>query len=285
MKLFRHGESGHEKPGMLDTSGILRDLSGHLVDLDPYHLPDEAGLKQLQALDIETLPVLDPSVHITACLARPGKLICIGLNSALHTRELGLNLMPKQDMLLFMKPTSAICGPHDPILYTRMTQKLDWEAELGIVIGKQGKYIQQEDARDYIFGYTCVNDLSERFLQLECGDSQFTKGKCFDNAAPIGPYIVTKDGIDDPNQLNINLWVNHQLRQAFNTRDYIHNDLAVVSYVSQYFTLYPGDIISMGSAPGNAKSWGEDQYLKPGDEVVLSIEGLGTQRQTVIHEL
>ncbi|MDF1827033.1 MAG: fumarylacetoacetate hydrolase family protein [Legionellaceae bacterium] len=213
MKLFRYGKLGHEKPGMLDASGLLRDLSEHLVDLDPEHLPDETILKRLQALDIETLPVLDPSVHITACLNRPGKLVCVGLNSALHTRELGLNLMPKQDMLLFMKPTSAICGPHDPILYTRMMKKLDWEAELGIVIGKQGKYIQQEDARDYI-----------------------------------------------------------------------HHDTAVVSYVSQYFTLYPGDIISMGSAPGNAKSWGEDQYLKPGDEVVLSIEGLGTQRQTVIHE-
>lgn len=284
MKLFRYGESGYEKPGMMDASGILRDLSLHLIDLDPEHLPDEVSLKRLQALDVETLPVLDPSVHMTACLGRPGKLICVGLNSALHTRELGLNLMPKQDMLLFMKPTSAICGPHDPILYTRMMKKLDWEAELGIVIGKQGKYIQQENARDYIFGYTCVNDLSERFLQLECGDSQFTKGKCFDNSAPIGPYLVTKDEIADPNQLDIKLWVNQQLRQAFNTRDYIHHDAAVVSYVSQYFTLYPGDMISMGSAPGNAKSWGEDQYLKPGDEVVLSIEGLGTQRQTVVHE-
>ncbi|NCT56972.1 MAG: fumarylacetoacetate hydrolase family protein [Legionella sp.] len=185
----------------------------------------------------------------------------------------------------FYEPTSAICGPFDPILYTRMTKKLDWEAELGIVIGKQGKYIQQENARDYIFGYTCVNDLSERFLQLECGDSQFTKGKCFDNAAPIGPYLVTKDEVANPNQLDIKLWVNDQLRQAFNTRDYIHDDAAVVSYVSQYFTLYPGDMISMGSAPGNAKFWGEDQFLKPGDEVVLSIEGLGIQRQTVIHEL
>jgi len=284
MKLFRYGEYGNEKPGMLDSSGALRDLSEYLIDLDPHHLPDEACLKRLQALDVETLPVLDPSVRISACLGRPGKLICVGLNSALHTQELGISPMPKSEMLLFMKPTSAMCGPHDPILYTRMTQKLDWEAELGIVIGKQGKYIEKAQARDFIFGYTCVNDLSERFLQLECGDSQFTKGKCFDNAAPIGPYVVTQDEVDDPNQLNVNLWVNHQLRQAFNTRDYIHDDVAVVSYVSQYFTLYPGDIISMGSAPGNAKSWGEDQFLKPGDEVVLSIEGLGTQKQTVIHE-
>ena len=284
MKLFRYGEYADEKPGMLDSSGVLRDLSEYLIDLDPHHLPDEACFKRLQALDVETLPVLDPSVRIAACLGRPGKLICVGLNSALHTQELGISPMPESDMLLFMKPTSAICGPHDPILYTRMTQKLDWEAELGIVIAKQGKYIKKEEARDYIFGYTCVNDLSERFLQLECGDSQFTKGKCFDNAAPIGPYIVTKDEIDDPNQLDVNLWVNHQLRQAFNTRHYIHDDVSVVSYVSQYFTLYPGDIISMGSAPGNAKYWGENHYLKPGDEVVLSIEGLGTQKQIVTHE-
>ena len=192
--------------------------------------------------------------------------------------------MPEREMLLFMKPTSAVCGPNDPILHTRLTKKLDWEAELGIVIGKQGKYIEPVHARDYIFGYTCVNDLSERFLQLECGDSQFTKGKCFDNSAPLGPYVVTKDEVDDPNQLEVNLWVNHQLRQAFNTRHYIHDDVSVVSYVSKYFTLHPGDIISMGSAPGNALYWGEDQFLKPGDDVVLSIEGLGTQKQKVIHE-
>lgn len=284
MKLLRYGESGHEKPGILDSSGILRDLSEHIIDLNPKHLANTMRLQRLKTLKIEALPRIDASVRLGACIGQPGKVICVGLNSALHTQELGLSLMPKQDMLLFMKPTSAICGPHDPILYTRMMKKLDWEAELGIVIGKQGKYIQQDEARDYIFGYTCVNDLSERFLQLECGDSQFTKGKCFDNAAPIGPYLVTKDEINDPNQLDIKLWVNQQLRQAFNTRDYIHNDTAVVSYVSQYFTLYPGDIISMGSAPGNAKSWGDDQFLKPGDEVVLSIEGLGTQRQTVIHE-
>ena len=174
--------------------------------------------------------------------------------------------------------------PNDPILHTRMTQKLDWEAELAIVIGKQGKYIEPHQARDFILGYTCMNDLSERFLQFEVGDSQFTKGKCFDNAAPLGPYMVTKDEIADPNQLEVNLWVNHQLRQAFNTRDYIHDDVSIVSYVSQYLTLYPGDIISMGSAPGNAKFWGPEHFLKPGDEVVFSIAHLGTQSQTVIIE-
>lgn len=284
MKLLRYGERGNEKPGLLDASGCIRDLSKHMIDFDPKYLANPACLERLQALDIEKLPVIDASVRLGACVGSPGKMICIGLNSARHTKELGLSLMSKDEMLLFMKPTSAVCGPFDPILYTRMTQKLDWEAELGIVIGKQGKYIEVEEARDYILGYTCVNDLSERFLQLECGDSQFTKGKCFDNAAPLGPYLVTQDEVEDPNQLEVNLWVNKQLRQAFNTRDYIHGDIDVVCYVSQYFTLYPGDIISMGSAPGNAKYWGEDQYLKPGDDVVLSIEGLGKQKQTVTHE-
>jgi 2-keto-4-pentenoate hydratase/2-oxohepta-3-ene-1,7-dioic acid hydratase in catechol pathway len=284
MKLLRYGERGHEKPGLLDASGCIRDLSKYLIDFDPKHLANQAILTRLQDLDIESLPVIEPSVRLGACVGSPGKIIFVGLNSARHTKELGLSLMPEDEMLVFMKPTSAACGPHDPILYTRLTQKLDWEAELGMVIGKQGKYIDVEKAHDYIVGYTCVNDLSERFLQLECGDSQFTKGKCFDNAAPLGPYLVTKDEVEDPNQLEVNLWVNKKLRQAFNTRDYIHDDRAVVSYVSQYFTLYPGDIISMGSAPGNAKYWGEDQYLKPDDEVVLSIEGLGTQRQIVIHE-
>jgi len=284
MKLLRYGECGNEKPGLLDASGCIRDLSKHVIDFDPKHWVNQACLARLQDLDIERLPVVESSVRLGACVGSPGKMIFVGLNSARHTKELGLSLMSEQEMLLFMKPTSAVCGPHDPILYTRMTQKLDWEAELGIVIGKQGKYIEVEEARDYILGYTCVNDFSERFLQLESGDSQFTKGKCFDNAAPLGPYLVTKDEVGDPNQLEVNLWVNDELRQAFNTRNYIHDDLAVVSYVSQYFTLYPGDIISMGSAPGNAKYWGEDQYLKPDDNVVLSIEGLGTQRQTVIHE-
>lgn len=284
MRLLRYGLRGHEKPGLLDDLGCIRDLSQYIIDFNAKHLANAAIIAGLEKLDTAELPIIDASVRLGSCVGRPGKIICVGLNSALHTKELGLSLMSEGEMLLFMKPTSAVCGPFDPILYTRMTQKLDWEAELGIVIGKQGKYIKQAQARDYILGYTCVNDLSERFLQFECGDSQFTKGKCFDNAAPLGPYLVTKDEVDDPNQLEVNLWVNKQLRQAFNTRDYIHGDIDVIRYVSQYFTLYPGDIISMGSAPGNAKYWGEDAYLKPGDEVVLSIEGLGTQRQSVTHE-
>ena len=163
-------------------------------------------------------------------------------------------------------------------------KKLDWEAELGVVIGKKGKYISKEAASDHILGYTCINDLSERYLQLETADTQYTKGKGFDNAAPIGPYLVTKDEVMDSSDLGIKLWVNGVLKQVFNTGDYIHSDVEVVRYLSQYFTLYPGDIISMGSAPGSARSWGDGQFLKPDDKVVFTIQGLGQQEQVVIVE-
>ena len=284
MKLFRFGAIGEEKPGLLDARGVMRDVSKHVTDFTPLYVSEPDFLARLQALDTNKLPKLDDGVRLGPPIGLPGKMIGVGLNSALHTEQLGMRPFPEHDMLLFMKASSSICGPCDPILYSRFMQKLDWEAELAIVIGKRGKYIEQAKARDFILGYTCMNDLSERFLQFEMGDSQFTKGKCFDNAAPLGPYIVTPDEMDDPNQLEVNLWVNDALRQAFNTRNYIHHDCEVVSYVSQYFTLYPGDVISMGSAPGNAAYWGSDAFLKPGDNVVLSIEGLGTQMQTVIHE-
>lgn len=284
MKLLRYGQVGQEKPALLDAKGVIRDMSGLLADFTPKVLAAPQFLRTLKTTKLSSLPVIDDTVRIGPPIACPGKMICVGFNSALHTEQLGMRPFPEKDMLLFMKAGSSICGPKDPILYTPMMQKLDWEAELAIVIGKKGKYITPDKARDFILGYTCMNDLSERFLQFEVGDSQFTKGKCFDNAAPLGPYVVTKDEIKHPNDLEVNLWVNHRLRQAFNTRDYIHNDISVVSYVSQYFTLYPGDIISMGSAPGNAQFWGPDHFLKPGDTVVLSISMLGTQSQTVIVE-
>ncbi len=284
MKLLRYGLFGEEKPGLLDSEGVIRDVSGIIQDITPKHLAAGDMLEKLQAIDVNQLAAVDSKIRLGAPVGWPGKIICVGFNSALHTEQLGMRPFPEKDMLLFMKASSSVCGPNDSILHTRLTQKLDWEAELAIVIGKQGKYISKEEARDFILGYTCMNDLSERFLQFEVGDSQFTKGKCFDNAAPLGPYVVTKDEVTEPNQLEVNLWVNHKLRQAFNTRDYIHDDVSIVSYVSQYCTLYPGDIISMGSAPGNAQYWGPEHFLKPGDEVVFSISGLGTQSQVVIVE-
>lgn len=284
MKLLRYGNKGEEKPGVLDDAGVIRDLFHYLTDFDPKTLADPSLLMQLKALDLHHLPVVSADVRIGPCVGTPGKLVCVGFNSALHTQQMGIKPIARKDMVVFMKAGSSICGPFDPILHTRHTKKLDWEAELGVVIGKQGKYIKPEEASAHIFGYTCINDLSERFLQLETEDTQFTKGKCFDNAAPMGPYLVTKDEITDASNLEVKLWVNGLLRQEFNTRDYIHNAEAVVSYLSQYFTLYPGDVISMGSAPGNAISWGADAFLKPNDKVVLSIVGLGQQEQTVVVE-
>jgi len=284
MKLVRYGNPGEEKPGILDEQGNVRDISGHITDINSFSLGNEALMNHLRILDLTQLPLVHKNIRLGACVAMPGKIICVGYNSLLHAKEMGVIPISTTDMVVFLKPTSSVCGPFDPILHTRHTRKLDWEAELGVVIGKKGKYIEKSAAKAHILGYTCINDLSERFLQLETQDKQYTKGKGFDNAAPIGPYLVTKDEITDSANLQIKLWVNGVLRQNFNTGDYIHNDEDVVSYLSQYFTLYPGDIISMGSAPGSAKHWGEDSYLKPNDRVRLSIEGLGQQEQVVIVE-
>lgn len=284
MKLVRYGNFGEEKPGIIDCDNNIRDISAYVDDLCVRTLENLDLLAQLRALDLEQLPIVDKSVRIGACVERPGKIICVGFNSRLHAKEMGVVCVPDQEMVVFLKPVTSMCGSFDPIFYTRHTKKLDWEAELGIVIGKKGKYITKDSASDYILGYTCINDLSERYLQLETCDKQFTKGKGFDNSAPIGPYLVTKDEIIDSSNLQIKLWVNGTLRQDFNTGDYIHNDEAVVSYLSQYFTLYPGDIISMGSAPGSAKHWGDDHFLKPDDRVVMSIDGLGQQEQVVVVE-
>jgi 2-keto-4-pentenoate hydratase/2-oxohepta-3-ene-1,7-dioic acid hydratase in catechol pathway len=284
MKLVRYGNPGEEKPGIVDEQGNIRDLSNHILDLNPQHLGDFELISSLKNLEHNQLPLVDKEARLGACVGMPGKVLCVGFNSKLHNQQMGIEPISRKDMVVFMKPTCAVCGPFDPILYTRHTKKLDWEAELAIVIGKKGKYIAKENAGEYILGYTCMNDLSERYWQLETEDTQFTKGKGFDNAAPIGPYLVTKDDVPNARNLEIKLWVNGELRQDFNTSDYIHNEDEVVSYLSQYFTLYPGDIISMGSAPGNAKSWGENMFLKPDDKVILSISELGTQEKTVVIE-
>lgn len=284
MKLVRFGARDAERPGLLDADGRVRDLSAWIADFNPQCLADWICMEQLKTLDPSQLPLISQTTRLGPCLDRIGKVICIGFNSRLHTRQMGMTPLKNGHMVVFLKPSSAVCGPNDPILYTRNTKKLDWEAELGIVIGKKGKYIRKKEAKEHILGYLCVNDLSDRYLQLETGDTQYTKAKGFDNAAPIGPYLVTRDDIADSNQLQIKLWVNGVLRQNFNTRDYLHNDVAIVSYVSQYFTLYPGDVISMGSAPGTAKSLGEEAYLKPNDRVVLAISGLGQQEQVVCIE-
>lgn len=285
MKLFRYGARGQEKPGMIDQQGLRRDLSAFCSDLTPQHLMDSQFMTKLASLDCSQLPMVPEGVRTAACIGAPGKMICIGFNSKLHTQQLHMKDMTNpNEMMFFLKTSSAMCGAFDDIPYTRMMKKLDWEAELGLVIGQQGKYIPKHRVDDYILGYCCVNDLSDRYLQREVGDTQFTKGKNFDNAAPLGPYLVTKEDIIDPNQLQVKLWINGELRQDFNTRDYVHNTQAVVSYVSQYLTLYPGDIISMGSGPGNAAAW-NNQFLQINDQIELEIEGLGRQKQQVIREV
>ncbi len=284
MKFVRFGKPGDEKPGMIDPQGGIRDISTYVTDINPNSLSDPFILQQFAKFDWTALPLVDSNVRIGPCVGSIGKIICIGFNSQQHALEMGVKRSEKSEPILFLKPSSSLAGPYDPIAHTRYTKKLDWEAELAIVIGKQGKYISIEHAKDHIFGYACFNDLSERYLQFETEDSQFTKGKCFDGAATLGPYLVCKSDVPNAHDLHIQLWVNDQLRQDFNSKDYIHSEEQIIVFLSQYFTLYPGDIISMGSAPGSASAWGSDFFLKPGDEVKLEISGLGKQCQTVIKE-
>lgn len=283
MKYVRFGQKGQEKPGFIDPTGKIRDISAYVSDINPNSLGDPFILQQFEKFDWTALPLVEKNTRLGPCVGSIGKIICIGFNSQQHAVEMGHNHL-RTEPVIFFKPNSAVAGPYDPIMYTRHTKKLDWEAELAIVIGKQGKYISLEHARDHIFGYACFQDLSERYLQFETEDTQFTKGKGFDGAAPLGPYLVSKSEVPDAHNLQIQLWVNDQLRQNFNSKDYIFSEEQIIVYLSQYFTLYPGDIISLGSAPGSALAWGNDCYLKPGDTLRLQIDGLGEQFQTVVNE-
>lgn len=241
-------------------------------------------MEKLRGMNIGDLPPVDAGQRFGAPVAVTGKLICIGYNSRLHAKQMGEQLTEKSEPVMFLKANSSICGPNDPVLHNRYTKKIDWEGELTVVIGKKGKYIPAEKAGDYILGYMCGQDLSERYWQFETNDKQYAKGKSFDNFAPLGPFLVTSDEIVDPTFLHAVLTVNGVTRQDFNTSDYIHSPADIVSYLSKFFTFYPADVIMLGSPPGNAKSWGEDFWLKPGDRVEFEIEGLGKQSQDVIEE-
>lgn len=284
MKFVRFGNLGHEKPGFIDPEGGIRDISAYVMDINAASLSDPFVLQQFETFDWAALPLVEPKTRLGVCVNGIGKIVCIGFNSQQHAAEIGIKRLPNAEPIIFLKPSSSLAGAHDPIMYTRNTKKLDWEAELAVVIGKQGKYIAMEHASEHIFGYACFNDLSERYLQFETGDTQFTKGKCFDGAATLGPYLVSKSDVPDARKLQIQLWVNHQLRQNFPAKDYIYSVEEIIVYLSQYFTLYPGDVISMGSAPGSACAWGENCFLQPGDEVKLEISGLGIQCQKVVSE-
>ncbi|MBO9195858.1 fumarylacetoacetate hydrolase family protein [Rhizobium sp. 16-449-1b] len=275
MKLMRVGEIGQEKPAMLDADGKIRDLSGHVSDIAGASISPE-GLAKLAAIDPKTLPELQPG-RIGACVAGTGKFICIGLNFSDHAAETGAAVPPEP--VIFMKATSAIVGPNDNVLIPRGSEKTDWEVELGVVIGKTAKYVSEADALDYVAGYCVSHDVSERAFQTERA-GQWTKGKSCDTFGPIGPWLVTKDEIADPQNLGMWLKVNGETMQNGSSKTMVYGVAFVVSYLSQFMSLYPGDVISTGTPPGVGMGMKPPRFLRAGDVVELGIEGLGTQKQT-----
>jgi len=278
MKLLRFGPLGAERPGMLDDGGLIRDLSGVVGDIGGETLSD-AGLDRLRGLDPKSLPEVDPSVRVGACVAGVGKFICIGLNYSDHAAESGMQVPPEP--IIFMKATSAICGPDDPVLIPRGSEKTDWEVELGVVIGTRAKYVSEADAVAHIAGYCVVNDVSERHFQTE-RSGQWTKGKSADHFGPIGPWLVTRDEVADPQSLGMWLTVNGEARQNGSTETMVFGAAHLVSYLSHFMSLQPGDIISTGTPPGVGMGMKPPTYLKAGDIVELGIDGLGRQRQICV---
>ncbi len=277
MKLLRYGELGRERPGLIDAEGKLRDLSQNIADLSGETL-DPAALERLSHVDPATLPLVHGNPRIGPCVAGTGKFICIGLNYSDHAAETGATVPPEP--IIFMKATSAIVGPDDDLLIPRGSQKTDWEVELGVVIGRTAKYVSEDEALDYVAGYCVINDVSERAFQTE-RSGQWTKGKSCDTFGPTGPWLVTKDEVADPQNLSMWLTVNGEKVQDGSTRTMVYGVKYLVSYLSQFMSLHPGDIISTGTPPGVGMGMKPQRYLKPGDVVELGIEGLGTQRQNV----
>ncbi|MDW4497410.1 fumarylacetoacetate hydrolase family protein [Sulfitobacter sp. D35] len=278
MKLLRHGDRGAEKPGMMAEDGTIRDLSGIVDDIAGEVLLD-AGLEKLRGIDPQSLPMVDPSSRLGACVGGTGKFICIGLNYADHAAESGMDVPPEP--VIFMKASSAICGPNDPIVIPRGSTKTDWEVELAVVIGKTAKYVSEDEALDHVAGYALTNDVSEREFQLERAGT-WTKGKSCDNFGQIGPWLVTRDAVADPQNLKMWLKVNGETKQDGSTNTMVYGVRHLVSYLSQFMSLHPGDVISTGTPPGVGLGFKPPQFLKAGDVVELGIEGLGEQRQDVI---
>ncbi|MBB6465830.1 fumarylacetoacetate hydrolase family protein [Aminobacter carboxidus] len=282
MKLLRYGPKGNEKPGILDTSGRVRDLSGLVDDIAGDTLSPE-GLARLRAVDIETLPLVagtpQQDLRLGACVGRIGKFICIGLNYADHAAETGAAI--PAEPIVFNKWTSAIVGPDDDVEIPRGSVKTDWEVELGVVIGKPGRYIDEADAMGHVAGYCVVNDVSEREYQIERGGT-WDKGKGCDTFGPTGPWMVTADEIADPQDLKMWLDVDDKRFQNGSTRTMIFSVQQVVSYLSRFMSLQAGDVISTGTPPGVGLGQKPPVYLKAGQTMTLGIEGLGTQRQRVV---
>ena len=281
MKLLRHGEKSAEKPGILDESGdtsVIRDLSGHIPDLSGNNLSD-AALAKLRDLDLSSLPVVAADTRIAPCVGAVGKFICIGLNYSDHAAEAGMAVPPEP--VVFFKATSAIIGANDTVEIPRNSVATDWEVELGVVIGKHAKYISEDEALDYVAGYCIVNDLSERDFQIK-RSGQWVKGKSADTFGPIGPYLVTREEVPDPQALTMHLDVNGHRYQDGSTATMVYGVAHVVAYLSQFMSLQPGDIISTGTPPGVGMGQSPQVYLKAGDVMDLGIQGLGAQRQNVV---
>lgn len=279
MKLLRVGDVGQEKPAILDANGIIRDLSAHIGDLSGDNLSDEA-LAKIAKLDLNGLPQIDASTRIGPCVGNIGKFMCIGLNYSDHAAETGAEI--PDHPILFMKANSAIVGPNDNVEIPRNSTSTDWEVELGVVIGKAAKYVDEANALDYVAGYCVINDVSERHFQTKLSGN-WTKGKSCDTFGPTGPWLVTRDEVADPQSLAMSLNVNGKRMQTGTTKTMIFTVAQIVSHLSQLMTLHPGDVISTGTPPGVGMGIKpEPIYLNPGDVMELTIEGLGAQRQDVV---
>ena len=279
MKLVRYGEAGQERPGLVDSFGKLRDLSRVIPDLSGEHLLPES-IQRLQALDVSGLPEVQGSPRMGPCVGRIGKFICIGLNYSDHAAESGMAVPPEP--IVFFKATSAVCGPNDQLIIPRGSKKTDWEVELGVVIGKPAKYVNESQALEHVAGYCVINDVSERAFQLERA-GQWVKGKSCDSFGPIGPWLVTADEVSDPQNLRLWLDVDGHRYQNGTTSTMVYGVAHLIAYLSQFFTLHPGDIISTGTPPGVGMGIKpEPIYLRPGQVVRLGIDGLGEQCQHTV---
>ena len=280
MKLLRVGPKNKEKPAVLDKNAKIRDVSSHIKDFNPENLNFET-INKLNKINLETLPELSSSERIGPCISKPGKFIAIGLNYSDHAKETGAKV--PTEPIVFMKATSSINGPNDDIKISKDSKKLDWEVELGIVIGKNLKNISEAEASEYILGYCMVNDVSEREWQIE-KLGQWVKGKSNDTFGPIGPYLVTKDEISDINNLNLSLDVNGKRMQTGNSKTMIFNVNFIVSYLSKFMSLQAGDVITTGTPPGVGMGMKPQVFLKAGDKIRLSIDNLGEQNSKVVPE-
>ena len=281
MKLIRFGAINNEKPGLITTDGTRRDISAFGSDYDEAFFRGNGSQKLKDWLEnnLNICPIIDKSIRLGAPLVRPSKIVCVGLNYAMHAKESGMDI--PEEPILFFKASSAIVGPYDSIVIPRGSKKTDWEVELAVIIGKKASYVSEIDAMDHVYGYVLHNDVSERAYQLE-HSGQWVKGKSCDSFAPVGPFIATSDEIKDPNNLDLWLKLNGEVMQKSNTSDFIFNIQYVVSYISQFMTLLPGDIISTGTPFGVGMGLTPPRYLKEGDVVELGIEGLGTSKQRCV---